>query len=306
MAVPKYSDFYNVFLESLADGQPHAYNDSKDYVKAKMNLSEEDLAEITSSGYALWVNRLGWCATYLKKAGLVISPKRSFFQITESGKKLLDERVIITNRLMRERYPSFASFQYSGRKPAPHAVTNQDIEQEEISEETPQEMLDRVYQEVNTQLAEDLLAQVVSMSPAFFERLVVQLMESMGYGGYDGAGVVTKMSGDAGIDGIINEDQLGFSQIYIQAKKWSPDHSVGRQELQQFAGAMMGPPKVEKGLFVTTTKFTKGAEDFARAQHIILVDGTKLAQLMIKFNVGVTTQKTYAVKRIDSDFFENE
>lgn len=299
MAVPKYKDFYNVFLESLSDGQIHAYNDCKDYVKGKMNLSEEDLSVITASGYALWVNRLGWCTTYLKKAGLITSPKRSFFQITNSGSELLKEGVTITNQLMMERYPSFVEFrQRNGNK----EVKPDREETEEI--ETPQDTLERVYQEINSQLSDDLLAAVLSMTSTFFERLVVQLMEGMGYGGYAGAGFVTKTSGDNGIDGIINEDQLGFNVIYIQAKRWSPDITIGKPEIQKFVGALMGPPKIDKGLYITTAKFSKGAEQYANAQHVILVDGKKLTELMIKFNIGVTTQNTYNIKRVDTDFFE--
>ena len=262
MAVPKYSEFYNTFLESLRDGKVHAYNECKEYVKEKKQMTEQDLAEITASGYALWVNRLGWCATYLKKAGLVISPKRSFFQITESGSNLLAEKILITDSLLMERYPSFANFK-KGSKSAGSFSEGQTAQTE--SEETPQDTLERVYREINSQLSDDLLTSVLSMSPSFFERLVVQLMEAMGYGGYAGAGIVTPASNDGGIDGIINEDQLGFNLIYIQAKKWEPDKVIGKPEIQKFVGALMGPPRIDKGLYVTTAKFSKGAEDYARA-----------------------------------------
>lgn len=263
MAVPKYSEFYNAFLESLADGQVHAYNECKDYVKAKKNLSEEDLSEITA-----------------------------------------EEGITITNKLMLERYPDFAEFTQHSAKSSSKEEKNKDYVETFISTETPQDTLERVYREINSQLAEELLASVLSMSPAFFERLVVQLMEGMGYGGYEGAGFVTKASGDGGIDGIINEDQLGFNLIYIQAKRWSPDTTIGKPEIQKFVGALMGPPRIDKGLYITTAKFSKGAEEYAKAQHIILVDGEKLTELMIKFGIGVATQKTYNIKRVDTDFFE--
>ncbi len=135
--------------------------------------------------------------------------------------------------------------------------------------------------------------------PAFFENLVVDLMRSMNYG----AGFVTKSSGDGGIDGIIPEDRLGFSLIYIQAKRWDPKTTITKPEIQKFAGAMMGPPKVEKGLFITTAQFSQGARDFADAQHIILVDGQRLTELMIEYGLGVSVQSTYSIKRIDSDYF---
>lgn len=303
MSVPKYHEFYNAFLESLRDGETHAYNDCKDFVKKKMNLREEQLSEITASGYAVWVNRVGWCTTYLKKAGLISSPARSTFQITEAGSNLLAENVTITDKLLAERYPSFAAFKQGGKNHTSEA--NSGLEAV-TSEETPQDTLERVYKEINAKLADELLTTVLSMSPQFFEKLVVQLMEGMGYGGYDGAGFVTKSSGDGGIDGVINEDQLGFNSIYIQAKRWAPDTTISRPEIQKFVGALMGPPRIDKGLYITTARFSKAAEEYATAQHVILIDGDKLTKLMIEFGIGVTTQKTYYIKRIDSDFFEEE
>lgn len=303
MAVPKYHEFYNAFLGSLKDGSPHAYNDCKDFVKKEMNLSEEQLSEITASGNAVWVNRVGWCTTYLKKAGLIISPMRSFFQITEEGLKLLAEDITITDKILAERFPAFAEFKSGGRS---HYEKDVAKDGDITSEETPQDTLERVYKQINAKLSDELLSAILSMSPQFFERLVVRLMEGMGYGGYDGAGFVTKYSGDGGIDGIINEDKLGFNLIYIQAKRWDPSCKIGRPELQKFVGALMGPPKIDKGLYITTARFSKAAEEYAAAQHVILVDGDKLTNLMIEFGIGVTTQKTYRINKVDSDFFEEE
>ena len=302
MSVPKYHEFYNAFLESIKDGKMHPYNEIKDSVKCRMGLTDDDLAQITASGYSVWVNRVGWCTTYLKKAGLIVSPKRSYFQITEDGRKILSEGIVITDQLLLERFPSFVEFKKGGKAQKSDSVG---VVAHPLSEETPQDTLDRVYDEINEQLGEELLSSVLSMSPTFFERLVVRLMEGMGYGGYAGAGFVTKASGDGGIDGIINEDKLGFNLIYIQAKRWAPETTIGKPEIQKFVGALMGPPKIEKGLYITTAKFSKGAEEYAQAQHIILVDGGKLTKLMIEFGIGVTTQKTYELKRLDTDFFED-
>ena len=162
-------------------------------------------------------------------------------------------------------------------------------------------MIDDLYGAINCQLADDLLAEIMQQTPAFFEQLVVDLMVAMN----NGDGFVTKYSGDDGIDGIIHEDKLGFNLIYIQAKRWQPSVTIGKPELQKFAGAMMGPPRVEKGLFITTAKFSQGAKDFANAQHIILVDGQKLSELMVEYDLGVATQKVYKIKRIDSDYFSD-
>lgn len=153
--------------------------------------------------------------------------------------------------------------------------------------ETPPETLERVYSIINEQQADDLLTAIIDQTPSFFETLVVDLMKAMGYGD----GFVTKATGDGGVDGIIYEDKLGFNLIYIQAKRWNKDSVIRKPEIQKFAGAMMGPPKVEKGLFITTAKFSQGAMDFAKAQHIILVDGEKLTELMIEYNLGVSAQK---------------
>ena len=183
------------------------------------------------------------------------------------------------------------------------AETAHPLNQIQISTpETPQETFERVYNLINEQLADELLNDVLNQSPVFFEHLVVDLMKAMGYGD----GLVTKYSGDDGIDGIIHEDKLGFNLIYIQAKRWKPDITITKPELQKFAGAMMGPPKVEKGLFITTAKFSPKAKEYATAQHIILVDGKKLTQLMIEYGVGVSTQKAYLIKRIDSDYFSDD
>ena len=268
----------------------------------KMELSKSDQAQQTASGDALWVNRLGWCTTYLKKAGLITSPARATFQITAEGVKLLGENRTITDALLIERYPSFAEFKAPKNKSGQSGKTA--AAKKEL-EETPQETFERGYHEINEKLSDEVLNAVLSMSSTGFERLVVRLLEAMGYGGYAGAGFVTKASGDGGIDGVINEDRLGFNVIYIQAKRWAPDTVVGRPEIQKFVGALMGPPRIEKGLYITTARFSKEAEEYARAQHVILVNGAMLSELIIKFDLGVTTQNTYQIKRIDMDFFED-
>lgn len=296
MAIPKYNELYVPFLRALADGRVHALKEIKESVANELQLSEDELSErIQSNKQTVIDNRLGWARTYLKKAGLLISEKKAHFQISEEGNRLLAEHVPITNELLAERYPSFAEF--INYKSAPNTPAVQTAPENET--ETPQETLERVFQTINHQLSDDLLSEIMSQSYGFFENLVVDLMQAMGYG----KGFVTRASNDNGIDGIMHEDRLGFNLIYIQAKRWGPDTVITRPEIHKFAGAMMGPPKVEKGLFITTAKFSQGAKEFADAQHIILVDGQKLTELMIEHEVGVSTQKTYSVKRIDSDYF---
>ncbi len=304
MAVPKYNELYIPLLRALQDGNVRTLQELRDIVSQSLNLTIEDLAErLPSNGTSLFADRLSWARSYLKKAGLVASPQRGRLAITPIGKELLNSGKPITNALLAECSSTFVDF-YRPKSsditvPISHPDTPVIVED---TQETPQEALERAYALINDQLADDLLTEVLRQSPAFFEQLVVDLMKAMNYG----EGFVTKYSGDDGIDGIIHEDRLGFNLIYIQAKRWKPDITIGKPELQKFAGAMMGPPKVEKGLFITTAKFSPKAQEFANAQHIILVDGKRLTDLMIEYGVGVSTQKTYFIKRVDSDYFSGE
>lgn len=300
MSLPKYNELYSPFLAAIQDGMPHNISKVKDAIAEQLQLSEESLAEQLPSGtQTVFANRVGWAKTYLKKAGLIESPKRAFVSITSEGKKLLASGVDITDSYLMEKYPAFKDFKKGPSELSPESQAASSPLT--ASEETPQETFERVYKSINDALADDLLTEIMNQSSNFFESLVVDLMRAMGYGD----GFVTKSSNDGGIDGIIHEDKLGFNLIYIQAKRWKPDTTITKPEIQKFAGAMMGPPKVEKGLFITTAKFSPGARQFAEAQHIILVDGQKLTELMIEYELGVTTQKTYKIKRIDSDYFSD-
>ena len=293
--LPRYDEFYAPLLHVLKDGNTYTMKEVKKRIAENLHLPEDALLERLASGrQSVYDNRIGWAKTYLQKAGVVVSPKRAQIMITDRGKALLSSGETITNALLEEKYPEFAEF--CGKKSSDKVI---DVTDTVLAEETPQEVLDRVYGTINEQLADDLLIEIMGQSAKFFEILVVDLMKAMNYGD----GFVTKLSGDDGIDGIIHEDKLGFNLIYIQAKRWNPDTTVGKPEIQKFAGAMMGPPKVEKGLFITTAKFSQGAKDYANAQHIILVDGRKLTELMIEHELGVSTQKSYRIKRIDSDYF---
>lgn len=298
MGLPKYYELYRPFLKALSDEKVHTLKEIKDYITKLLNLNEELLLERLPSGkQTIYDNRIGWARTYLKKAGLISSPQRAHLQITVEGQALLASGVNITDRLLAEKYSEFADFIIGGKKIAKQKDNKDNIE--ETALETPQETLERVFKNINKQLADDLLTEIMNQSATFFENIVVDLMQLMGYGD----GFVTKASRDDGIDGVINEDKLGFNLIYIQAKRWNPNTTIGKPEIQKFAGAMMGPPKIEKGLFITTAKYSQGAKEFANAQHIILVDGQKLTELMIEYGLGVSVQNIYKIKRIDSDYF---
>ena len=302
MAIPKYNELYRLVLLSLQDGGTHSMKEVRDFIISTLHLTEQDLAETLPSNpkSSVFSGRVGWAKTYMLKAQMIDSPQRGHIFITPSGKALLESGISITNTVLAQKCPEFLDF-YRRKNSGSDSITLAPDEVQAEAPETPQETFDRVYAIINEQLADDLLAEVLNQTPAFFEQLVVDLMKAMNYG----EGFVTKYSGDDGIDGIIHEDQLGFNLIYIQAKRWKPDVTIGKPELQKFAGAMMGPPRVEKGLFITTAKFSPKARDFANAQHIILVDGKRLTELMIEYGVGVSTQKAYLIKRVDSDYFSD-
>lgn len=302
MAIPKYNELYRLVLLSLQDGGMHSMKEVRDFIISTLHLTEQDLAETLPSNpkSSVFSGRVGWAKTYLLKARMIDSPQRGHIVITPSGKALLESGIFITNTVLAQKCPEFLDF-YRRKNSGSDSIALASDEVQAEAPETPQETFERVYAIINEQLADDLLAEVLNQTPAFFEQLVVDLMKAMNYG----EGFVTKYSGDDGIDGIIHEDQLGFNLIYIQAKRWKPDVTIGKPELQKFAGAMMGPPRVEKGLFITTAKFSPKARDFANAQHIILVDGKRLTELMIEYGVGVSTQKAYLIKRVDSDYFSD-
>ena len=294
MAVPKYFEMYKSFLRGLADGAEHPYIDIKNQVIKDFNLSDADITELLSNGkQSIFSNRIGWCRTYLKKAGLIESPSRARFVITASGKQIFDTVDVITNDTLR-RFPSFVEF-------VDGETSNNQVDiTADSNDETPQEILERVHNELNKVLKDELLTRIHQNTPEFFEKLIVELMEKMGYG----RGEVTQRSRDEGIDGIVYQDKLGFDVIYVQAKRYDMDKTVGRPELQKFGGAI--PEKNAKGLFVTTAKFSADAKQYADERHIILIDGQKLAQLMIEHDFGVSTEYVYKVKKIDTDLFEDD
>lgn len=293
MAIPKYYEIHRPFLEAIQDGNEHTLKELKPRIAKYFQLSSDDLAELLPSGrQTVFLNRIGWARTYLKKAGLIDSPARATFKITNAGIMAIAEapRVIDNNYLMK--FSGFQEFQNKKVELQP---------QQGRQNETPDDLFEESFKNINESLADDVLAEVMKISPVAFEQMVIDLLSKMGYGAFENAGRTTSVTGDEGIDGIIMEDKLGFSLIYIQAKKWDLSNSVGRPEVQSFVGAISG--KGGKGLFVTTTKFTKQAMDYAKHQHIILIDGKKLSNLMIEYNFGVSVKKVFEIKTIDIDAF---
>ena len=311
MAIPKYDEMYKEVLEALADNTPHKISEIRNLLASKFNVSDEERQVRLPSGTLLFNNRTQWTFVYLKQAGLIDNTSRGIYQITNNGKRsLLEAPTTIDNNYL-SKFEEFNKFKYSNNvdKRSDSKVKDSENDNDNVLSQTPQDTLDEAYAKINSTLADDVLCEVMNQSPIFFEHLVVKLLTKMGYGGtLEDAGFVTKASGNEGIDGIIKEDKLGFSKIYIQAKRWNKDNPVGRQELQSFVGALIGQG-ANKGLFITTGRFTKGAKEYAEKQlqtNIILIDGEKLAKLMIEYNVGVSVEATYEIKRIDSDFFDDD
>ncbi|MDD6351199.1 MAG: restriction endonuclease [Lachnospiraceae bacterium] len=303
MAIPKYNELYGPFMRAIQDGQVHNLKEIKNAVAKELSLTNEDLSELLPSGkQTVFDNRIGWARTYLKKAGLLTSPSRAHFVISEDGRKALPDADKIDNSYL-SRYSSFREFVSS--EEAASVIQISDSQ----SGKTPEERISDAQSEIEKNLAGDLLNEVLKLEPYAFEKLVVKLLEKMGYGSnLDHPGIVTPPSNDGGIDGIIKEDRLGFSSIYIQAKKWDPTRSVDRPEVQKFAGALQGQ-QASKGLFITTSKFTDGAKAFVNGLYgskIVLIDGDQLMKLMIDNDLGVSTEDVIKIKRLDSDFFSAE
>lgn len=300
MTIPSYEKMMLPLLNLASDKKEHTADESLDFIKNHFSLSIEDCEMMLKSGrQSVVANRVGWARAYLKKAGLLESKERARFNITSEGLKVLKSNPPeITDKFLM-LYPDFQEFQRR------HKEKKNDIEAPEISSKTPLENLEDSYTTLRSNLADELLSNIAKCSPAFFENLVVDLLVGMGYGGsIADAGQSIGRSGDGGIDGIIKEDKLGLDIIYIQAKRW--EGPVGAKEVRNFVGALAGQ-KANKGVFITTSNFTKDALSFVQAiqQKVILIDGQLLAQLMIDHDIGVSLEKNYQVKRVDHDFFEN-
>ena len=299
MAIPDFQSLMLPTLKTLQSGDELPFKLVVETLSKEFKLTPDELAEMLPSRRApTFYNRVAWAKFYLKKAGLVSQAKRSFLSITDDGKKVLSSNPEAISIKFLEQFPAFV-------KDSADKLALATVVETEITN-TPEEVLYSTFQSINAVLAEDLIDIVKSCSPSFFERLVVELLLAMGYGGSRAeAGRAIGQSGDGGIDGIIDEDKLGLDSIYIQAKRW--EGSVGRPEIQKFVGALQGQ-RAHKGVFITTSDFTKEAQEYVKniTNKVVLINGFTLAKLMIENNVGVSTVATYEVKKIDSDYFVDE
>ncbi|HEX6710894.1 MAG TPA: restriction endonuclease [Rubrobacter sp.] len=303
MTIPDYQTVMLPLLDFVSDGKEHRVKEAIEALADHFSLSEDERSHLLPSGkQPTFNNRVSWAGTYMKEAGLIEKPRRGYLKITDRGLSLLREKPETINSKFLGRYKEFVEFrENSGKSGKPKPPKGNGIEEDG---QTPVEAIESAYQTVRSSLATELLQQIKGCSPGFFENLVVEVLVKMGYGGTrKDAGEVLGKSGDEGIDGVINEDRLGLDVIYIQAKRW--EGSVSRPEIQKFVGALQGK-KARKGIFITTSDFSKQAREYASSieSSVVLIDGEALAGLMIDYNVGTTVESSYEIKRIDSDYFD--
>lgn len=303
MGIPDYQTIMLPLLQYLSDQQEHRIRDVIEPISDIFNLTEDEKCEVLGSKQPIINNRIGWARTYLKKAGLLEDPRRGYAKITDRGLEILKTNPQKIDVKLLEQFPEFVEFRSLKRHKNGTDIVDIKDETEKIEEETPDEMMENGYKLINADLGQELLNTLMTKSPDFFEDAVIKLLSAMGYG----EGKVTGRSGDGGIDGIINQDSLGIDKIFLQAKRFNENNSVSASMIRDFVGTLE-LNGVNKGVFITTSKFPKNADDVVSRSHksIKLIDGNHLVQLMMHYDVGVYTKKTYEVKKIDLDFFDED
>lgn len=298
--IPDFQTIMLPLLKAFQNGKEKTSKELREEMVSHFNISEDEQKEKIPSGkQPLYTNRVAWAIAYLKMADLISSPARAVYTITEEGKKVLEnppEKITIN---FLKQFDSFS------KNRNPEKDTELD-DNNQIVEKTPDELIEIGYKQVKNELSLQILNQIKDCSPYFFEKIVLDLLIKMGYGGSEMAnGEVTPKGSDEGIDGIIKEDKLGLDKIYIQAKKW--ENCVGRPEIQKFVGALQGK-RAKKGIFITMSTFTKEALEYAENLDVavILIDGKKLANYMIENELGVSLKQNYKIFNVDTDYFIEE
>lgn len=299
--LPTYQELMLPVLEFYQDGQPQRFRDAVEYICSSLDLSQELQTKKSSSGTLVINTRTSWAHTYLKQAGLLESVSRGVNKITPVGQKALSDKPSEINKKYLEQFKSFQDFINSSKQDSSDSRDNQTDKQPE--DLTPSERIAQAIKEQNSALRQEVLEHLRNVDPYYFEKIIADLLEIMGYG----IAEVTQRSNDGGIDAIVNEDKLGLSKIYAQAKRYADNNRINRKELQNFIGAL-DINAVTKGVFITTSSFYPQAKEELKwtQKNIVLVDGNQLTQLMIDYGLGVSTEQTYKIKRIDSDYFEVE
>jgi restriction system protein len=306
MAIPDYQAMMLPALEFYADQKEHFLGDVMEGVADHFKLSEEERRTLLPSGsQVVYENRVGWAVTYLAKAGLLVRVRRGYAKISARGLEVLAKKPKSIDGAFLRQFKEFQEFKALRHARGKDSEEEKPVPADEASK-TPEEALEVAHETLRENLASELLQRLKACSPRFFEKLVVDVIVKMGYGGSrQDAGKAIGRSGDGGVDGSIKEDRLGLDTIYIQAKKW--ESTVGRPEVQKFVGALTGQ-RARKGLFITTSDFSDEAQDYASRieTKVVLINGETLADLMIEHNVGVSKTAVYEVKRVDTDFFAEE
>jgi restriction system protein len=308
MPIPDYQTVMKPLLEAIKDETEHTLSSLVSQIANVFNLTDDEVQQLLPSGTIRVINsRVGWAKTYLKNAGLLVQPRRGTVRVTREGLALLAENPPKIDSKFLERYESFRKFKERRNEivEGNPSYGNSTLIETVATDEPPQEIMANAYKRLRDEIENELLLQLKQSSPEFFERVVVDLMLAMGYGGSRSeAGRAVGRNGDGGIDGVINEDRLGLDVIYLQAKRW--EGTVGRPEVQKFAGALQGQ-RANKGVFITTSTFTKEATEYAEkiSTKIVLVDGRLLCAHMFDYGIGVARFGTFEIKRIDSDYFES-
>jgi len=304
MAIPDFHSLMLPLLRFADDGSEHSLSEAREALAVELGVSEEERRELLPSGrQAIFDNRVSWAKVYLQQASLLHSSRRAHFRVTERGKKVLAQKPEKIDIKFLERFPEFIEFRTSAQKDKTPGTDSTALGRNRT---TPEETLESAHLQIRSDLGTELLQRLKAVTPVFFERLVVELLVKMGYGGSRSeAGRAIGKCGDEGIDGTINEDRLGLDIIYLQAKRW--EGTVGRPEIQKFVGALHGK-RARKGVFLTTGSFSGEARDYVTHidPKVVLIDGREMAELMIDFGLAVTTVATYEVKRVDSDYFGEE
>ncbi len=303
MAIPDFQSIMLPLLSLAADGKEHRYRDAVEKLADSFGLPEDERKALLPSGVdKIFSNRVGWAKTFLMKAGLIDSTRRGFFRITDRGHDVLRQKPKRVDMRFLSQFPEYKEFR--AIKHGKAKVASKGVDDSEA--QTPEEQLESAHQNLRSSLANEVLQQLKASPAALFEKIVVELLVKMGYGGSrKDAGEAIGKSGDEGIDGIIKEDRLGLDIIYIQAKRWKD--AVGRAEIQKFVGALDGK-HANKGIFITTAEFHDSAQDYVKtiSKKIVLIDGEELAQFMIDNGIGVTPVASFEVKKIDLDYFAGE
>lgn len=307
MPIPTQTEMFSVVLEIMADGKERTRNELKGLTLEKLRLTEQEAATKTSSGVPVYGARVGWSVSYLSRAKLITRVRRGVYVISKDGRAALSEGmdahafwVYLQKRI--DEFDPWNRKDQASTEEGTGACGEEAQEIPDSAESSPQEQIESLAEEMNETLAEEVIALIMDRDSSFFERVVVDLLEKMGYG----KGEVTKRTGDGGIDGLITTDVLGFRPICTQAKRYAADHKIGRPTIQEFVGALNGAPN---GVFITTSSFTKEALDYAKGYPgatLSLIDGKRLAELMIEYNLGVSTESVVEIKRIDTDYFEEQ